>query len=307
MSLRNYLPRLTGGTFLTLIKHSTYTKQSARALKSGKSDPMSQIHILQWLINLADKTQPKKPDEKSFSPKCSDYIRCEDISSPTYLPFNINDEKNAVETFINDITYEKNKTCIRANEFTNHFIATNGLLKNKLAYSLLTIIKEDTAINESEIIYINSINGDRTKAQLENITEIDLSSLILGCWYYILSKQIKNTDGKETIQAWHTYGTPNARGTWNCDLFKEFTSLNIDFIETDFNKNSENAATAIFFDTNEQDFNDNNEEEIKGKNTNKNNGSSKDAKILNQRIINNYGKGKYFEHIENAYFNDDED
>ena len=306
MSLRNYLPRLTGGTFLTLIKHSTYTKQSARALKSGKSDPMSQIHILQWLINLADKTQPKKPDEKSFSPKCSDYIRCEDISSPTYLPFNINDEKNAVETFINDITHEKNNICIRANDFTNHFIASDGLLKNKLAYSLLTIIKEDTTISENKILYINSVNGDLTKAQLENATEIDLSSLILGCWFYILSNQIKNTDGKKTIKAWHIYGTANSRGTWNCDLFKEFASLNLNFIQTDFKKNNENTTT-VFNDKIEQNFNDNNEEEIKEKNTNKNNDSSKDAKILNQRIINNYGKGKYFEHIENAYFNDDED
>lgn len=286
--------RLTGGTFFTLLIKGSYEKISSKTKASGIADPMSNTNIMFGLMGICDKNiNVSALDNKSMVQQCSRYKNCELSYSQTYLPFN--DDSSLVANMRKAFNYNPLNIYARAKKFVDNYIDVErkGI---ELVSALRYLIINDKAIGDTEQIYIETKNSEyiTKKKFIEAYKEIDIASLISGVWYYIINKQVDNSQGKNTIDSWYPYGK-NSR--MNCPFWTANSEISL--------KGIDNKVTEEFIEETTSNDNDNYDDGIEIVDIKKEEEPSNSSSPSNPTIVfNQYGNnGTQIAHVENYYAN----
>lgn len=199
--MSNY--RLTGGTFFNLLTNAK-EKTPKKIIKEQGYDSFSDAYLLEDLKIIASEQYEKKRNGTSTVPDkafCSKFKNCKIEYSPSYL--DLSKDSDLIKDFNILIKNNLNSRLLKVNDFINKWFK-NDNHKKCLANAILKLIELDNSIQSKDKIYIESNNKILSKAELLKLDTINLSNLILSCWYYILSNYIENSNGKDTIDSWKT-------------------------------------------------------------------------------------------------------
>ena len=167
------------------------------------------------------------PDERSMKYETSRIRNCEE-DSMAWLSFSDQMYIDAVrECFENDY-YGALK---RSDEFIRAYLRTSEDLIMKRAFrAILETIVNDTSIPEEAEFTILPNRGKVAKKDLLTRTEYSYQSFLLGIWYYILTSEIKNADGKDTIHAWFAFKGKNKEREFKSEIGKGKEVSDVAFI-----------------------------------------------------------------------------
>lgn len=193
--------RLTGGTFLTLLiegKNKITARQKGAGIKDGSKD----IRILFDLYYVGDtKLNYGLFDNSSFPRICSNYKNCNEISSPNYL---LIEDEEWTNKFIKRLNTVPNNCINDTKNLINNHINKDKILH--LTNALINLISLDELISDDTPVYYSFDKTLVTKKELLSMTEINITSLILGVLYYLASNKFNNSLGKPTIDNWYPNG-----------------------------------------------------------------------------------------------------
>jgi len=198
-------PRLCGGTFLVLMLRAKRTKAKKDIQKNG-SDGVTNPELLKSLILLIDPDYAA-PIGTSLETNTSLYKSC-DISNADCLPFS---DTALITAFDRKIQTKYRNELFTMKNLVDFFLTTEKFAKmQELVYGILNLIKDDDSIKPQDIFYALPDGTAVSKAELNVLTEINLYSLLLGVWHFILLNRKDNTVGKSTLAEWHK--PPAAKG-----------------------------------------------------------------------------------------------
>lgn len=199
-------PRLCGGTFFVLLLREKRKSRTKKQLQNFGSDGLTNVALMEHLIQLFDDTF-MKPSGDSLDNRTSLYKKCE-ISEADCLPF---DDTALITAFDNVVKNDYPALHCRMGEIMDFFLTSDNEAKmRELVFSILTVIKEDTTIQASDRFYSMPDGTSISKTTLLNKKELNVPSLLLGVWHYILMYRKDNTVGSATIASWHT--VPQEKG-----------------------------------------------------------------------------------------------
>lgn len=197
MSVQNF-DRLTGGTLMLLLETAKKRSHKSRDSLAGKADGLNNQELLKALIRVFDPCYPD-PAESTFGNNTSEYRSCR-LKQGTYLPF---DQENLVRQFDAEIQSTYRIPLARIHNLVDRFIDFE-VKGEQLVSRLLGLILADCTISERQELFIHSDGKSCKKSGLRNITEIELDSLLLGAWHYVITEVPDNTVGRSTFEHWYT-------------------------------------------------------------------------------------------------------
>ena len=282
------IPRLCGGTFFVLLLNSK-RQRAKKDIQNFGSNGVTNPELLKHLILLFDPTFIT-PVGSSMDTNTSQYKKCE-IKNADCLPFN---DAALINDFDKKIKSEYNNILREMKQLTDFFIPVEKEPKiNELVFGILNLIKEDTSIKPENTFYALPTGKTISKRKLLTLSEINLYSLLLGTWHFILVNRPDNEIGKATIKSWHD--TPELKGTKHqfiskiSDSYSLDIKVNINFEEIDSSHTNKITESSDSFSNDgdvEADIVDAViiDKEPKHKNT-------ESPTIHNQYIINQNGNG----------------
>lgn len=196
--MNNTYPRLCGGTFLVLLLRAKRTK-AKKDIQKFSMNGVTNPEFLKGLITLFD-PRYYEPSGSSLETNTSRYKKCE-ISKADCLPF---DDNALVNAFDRKIKEDYCTHLVRTKELLDYFLTIDKEPKiNELVYGILNLIKNDQSINQDDVFYSLPNGIGITKKELLSTLDINLYSLILGVWHFILTSRKDNKIGASTIKSWH--------------------------------------------------------------------------------------------------------
>lgn len=196
--MNNSYPRLCGGTFLVLLLRAKRTK-AKKDIQKFSATGITNPEFLKGLITIFDPNY-YEPTGSSLKTNTSRYKKCE-ISKADCLPF---DDSVLITAFDKKIKTDYYNHLAIMKELLDYFLTTDKEPKiNELVFGILNLIKDDQSINQDAVFYALD-NGKRVaKKDLLSTLNINLYSLVLGVWHFILTNRKDNTIGAPTIDCWH--------------------------------------------------------------------------------------------------------
>lgn len=199
-------PRLCGGTFLVLLLRAKRTRAKKEIQKFGNGG-VTNPELLKSLILFFDPDYIT-PAGSSLETNTTRYKSCE-ISSADCLPFSDSALINAFDKKIQTAYYNELSTMKYMADF---FLTTEKSAKmQELVYGILNLIKDDDSIKPQDTFYALPNGTAISKTDLLTNTVVNLYSLLLGVWHFILLNRKDNTVGKSTIENWLTAPTIKGR------------------------------------------------------------------------------------------------
>lgn len=198
--MTNEYPRLSGGTFFTLVLQALKQRTSARGHIAAERDGLSNPDVLSGLIRVIN-PDFIRPNKDTFSTNTSDYMKCK-ISRGTYFPF---DEPATIDAFDQRVKNDYQAALVSMSDFVNCFIDSGTAVGKdvRLVKALIELIAADDSIGGQEQFYSCKDGRFITKTELVEIREVCLAAFLLGIWHYILIHGKENTIGAETYNRWH--------------------------------------------------------------------------------------------------------
>ncbi len=192
------VPYLCGGTFFILLTEAKVKTATRRELQSGKKDRVSNKNMLEGLIQLIISSFKQPIAGRTFEGDTSDYRACK-VSFGENLPF---DDSIEITEFDKRIKEHYLAVLGDIEHFIEMFLKIDSHERIQwLIQALLTLIKEDSLINDNELFYI--CETPITKSELLEINHYCLSSFLLEIWHYIVMNRKDNTKGRKTFEAWN--------------------------------------------------------------------------------------------------------
>jgi len=190
MSEEKIIPRLCGGTFLTLLLQR---KQINKEI--GKPNPNS--YYLRDLFKICEDNFYSDFKGNSAATLTSKYKSCETETLGwlnTFPDSNISNFKRRIENEYDSLLEE-------IQQYVDNYLLFD--VENPwLVYALLELIRDDQTISNDFLFYCQADGQVISKEELLNKKEICLPSLLIGVWYYIISEKIPNVDGRDTYLTW---------------------------------------------------------------------------------------------------------
>lgn len=208
--MTNEYPRLSGGTFFTLVLQALKQRTSARGHIAAERDGLSNPEVLSGLIRVINPDFIRS-NKDTFSTNTSDYMKCK-ISRGTYFPF---DEPATIDAFDRRVKKDYQAVLASMSDFVNHFIDSGTAVGKDvwLVKALIELIAADESIGWQEQFYSCTDGRFLTKIELVGIREVYLAAFLLGIWHYILTNRKENTIGADTYNRWHE-APKERRGKW---------------------------------------------------------------------------------------------
>ena len=170
-------PRLCGGVFFETILTHRIPPQ-----KRGEKDPLSQNNVLMDLIHV---TYPKfkRPKENTLKSTTSLYHKCrQDV--PDILPFR---QPSYIASFQGQMENSYPVLLYRMDRFLDKVIGIKDRYQlENVAKILLEVIEHDSSIETLPI----GKSGELIR--ISELKEIHIQSFMLGVWFYIIDKRVKN-------------------------------------------------------------------------------------------------------------------
>lgn len=210
-------PKLCGGILLNLLANAKKKGATSRQHYNGLTDQVRNSDILLGLIKIANARWNPVNDEQ-FEKYVSYYNTCSDrAKSGYYLPFDVNEPDNVVTPFIQLITTHYDIALKNTSAMIHKCLDIEKYGIN-LVDALLSLIRLDDSIDKT-FIYNNE---EITKEKLLTIKEFDLTSLLLGVWFYIVSYIPDTRIGAETYKKWHddSWTEKHGKKPFKCPLWK---------------------------------------------------------------------------------------
>jgi hypothetical protein len=82
----------------------------------------------------------------------------------------------------------------------------------KLVKRLIEIIRDDFTISHKEMFKVDCMGDALYKAELMNVTKVNLPIFLLSVWAFVVLHRTDNTIGRETVMAW---SDAKAKGRYN--------------------------------------------------------------------------------------------
>lgn len=207
--------RLTGGTVLVLLTAAFKSKTDAPADCS--------LTMPGFLIAILKVVRPnwKHPRGETFEQNASRYRSCQSHTNSYMLQC----DPGFLDEFTTAITTDYAGLMDRISAAVDTFLDTHSKAQ-WLSQALLTLLSRDTSINDQEDLYAVPSGKPVTKQVLLASPSVCLDSLILGLWYYALTRGLENEKGHETFKRWHKpRRTATSRWIFERDRFKADTTL----------------------------------------------------------------------------------
>ena len=217
--------RLTGGTLVALSKAAFRPRTQKRDSWEGKSDGITDVDFVQALIGIVTPRQYFPNDRKAFAKSVSNYRTCVTGKKTTSYLYMLEDAHH--DTFTRLVKEDFFGLLERISAVVDRFIDVEDQ-GSWFAQALLTLVDRDDTISADTALHVCPETHVLTKRELLESEEVCLDSLLLGLWYYAITRDLPNDQGRETFERWHT--RPHNRAEWKFDR-KAFS------VDTTFNPN----------------------------------------------------------------------
>ena len=219
---------LTGGTFFNILTKAKKRGPSKKEQLSGISNHLGETNMLEDLMHIVNPDLFTPYSDATLKTNTSQFKSC-DIDFTNWLCF---DDENFIEEFEESLKKDYHIVLKRVSDFTNKYFETSHeFIVRKLGKQLLSIIKLDDSISDEQDFYFISYKNPVKKREIVDEKRFSLEGIILGIWYYIITKKITNKIGKDTINFWennseHQYSLKNIHKT--CDEITIYSFSNED-------------------------------------------------------------------------------
>jgi len=217
-------PVLCGCTFFTLLLQIKRDNPAPSERLDGVRSKHTERAVMRDLITIA---QPEFSyfDDQTFKTAVSRYKHCDRLGSGD-LPFEDSAFQSAFRKTIPATYTEKLKAADTFAELHLKIEDTDAV--ENLVRQLLDMILKDPMIDVYQEFYIQPTGAAVSRKNLRAETDICLPAFLLGLWYYIITKPVSNSTGKETIDQWEKTAAEKAGERPFCGLGKDVTwGLNI--------------------------------------------------------------------------------
>lgn len=179
---------LCGSIVFFLITQSTYPKICAADKIDGKESDHSDLKLMADFVKALTNTSLDKK-AKNLKQYISFYKNCKRLNSET-IPFRSSplckDYKNITENELKSI-YSKMDRFIE-----DHLLQP---FNERLVMTLLYVLKNDPEINDDELFYITSDRNAKTKTEVLETTNFQLTPFLTGIMHYTLNKRHSPKNG----------------------------------------------------------------------------------------------------------------
>jgi len=227
------VPRLCGGTFLTLVLEAAKQGRNVRK-KWGNSTGFTEGEVLESLIRIVVPGYLKPADNANFRSSVSAYKTCNKTKSG-WAPIT---GQAATSRFDSRIKTDYQQTLEQMADFVGRFV--DGQDKGVwLAKALLALVLEDESIPADAKFHVLPDGGVRTKSDLAHLREVNLAALLLGIWHFIVVNREDNGVGRATYDQWCPLSkTANRRQPFKSDIGADIQPLTVTLPE-----DAENGAS----------------------------------------------------------------
>lgn len=208
------IPYFCGGIFFSLICRAKVPQISKKKQRMGQRNTVNAGDIMEFLDQflIPGFVKPINTDDREvdggFRTYCTNYMKCEEDGSNSFLPLN---DTALVTAFDDRIKNSYGEELNRMHEGIDMYLMDNDEKRNELVTSLLSLIHDDTSL-DGESFYCLENGAPITKEMLMDETDICLDSFLLGIWHFIATRRPENKPGKDTFLATHKHkggpGTP---------------------------------------------------------------------------------------------------
>jgi len=246
MDAMNDYPRLSGGTFFTLLLEAANQKLKERK-KFGDSNNFNEPDVLEALVNIALLGCTRSTDNDNYKSAVGAYKSCNTKKSGR-IPLT---EQAVISTFNDTIKSNYQVPLAEMNAFVEKYINAEGrgiwLIK-----ALLELITVDKSTDDAEF-YISQDGQPTKKAALGGIDDYCLPAFLLGVWHYIVKNVPDNGVGKATYDEWCKPGkAQNTREDFKSNIGESLSDRRIALIpyvevvgeDGDISYNEETAETS---------------------------------------------------------------
>ncbi|SJZ94292.1 hypothetical protein SAMN02745116_01908 [Pilibacter termitis] len=217
--MTNNIPKLCGGTFLTLLLQAVKPHNRSHVTIKGEKVRLSNTNVLRALIQVFDPTS-YLPDDKSFNTMTSKYKNCNKIGDANFRY----DDSTVISAFNQEVLENYNSPLVRMTEFAETYLNIETPAKYAwLVRAILELLSEDTTITDDAFFYIGDNRSASTKKQLISTSDISLEPFLLGVWHFIIMNRPDNIVGKSTVARWHAApSNPNAQRDFTSEIGKGY-------------------------------------------------------------------------------------
>lgn len=194
MEVFNY-PRLCGGTFFTLLLECQKQIETVYASDKNSFTEPEMLIGLQYVI-APDFIAPSFP--KRIKAQVTKFKSC---SSHDYSMF-----RDCPETteFSNRVKNNYAACLCDMASFVDRYIAvgTSGRRDYRLVAALIDLVLKDESIPSNTGFYINPDGTAVQKSNFNELTDICITSFLLGILHFVLTERLDNNIGEMTYNAW---------------------------------------------------------------------------------------------------------
>ena len=194
MEVFNY-PRLCGGTFFTLLLECQKQIETVYASDKNSFTEPEMLIGLQYVI-APDFNAPSFP--KRIKAQVTKFKSC---SSHNYSMF-----RDCPETteFSNRVKNNYASCLCDMASFVDRYIAvgTSGRRDYRLVAALIDLVLKDESIPSNTGFYINPDGTAVQKSNFNELTDICITSFLLGILHFVLTERLDNNIGEMTYNAW---------------------------------------------------------------------------------------------------------
>lgn len=203
--------RLTGGTLLALLKAAFRTRSKKRDSYEGKSDGLTDLGLVEYLIRLVN-PDAYFPHPDAMRKSVSNYKSCVLESEGTFAYLDMREDTHQ-EKFARMLDDNYAVLAERMSEVVDFFLDSDEHQTQWLVQALLTALDRDNSIEASTPLFVVPDGRPITKTELLAADEVCLDTLILGLWYFAITRNLPNSAGRETFKHWH-YPRSSDRQQW---------------------------------------------------------------------------------------------
>ncbi len=217
--MTNTIPRLCGGTFLTLVLQAIKPHNRSHVTIKGGRIGLSNANVFRALITIFDPTS-YIPNDKSFNTMTSKYKNCNKIGD-AYFRY---EDTDIISHFNQEVRKDYQAPLSRMKEFVETYIDIETPAKSSwLVRAILELIVKDPTITNDTSFYIEKNGSALTKTQLGSLNTVAIESFLLGIWHFIIMNRPDNTVGKATVDNWHALPTEsNAQRAFTSKIGKQY-------------------------------------------------------------------------------------
>lgn len=194
----NFVPYLCGGIFFSFLieLHNNTAREFNTTFGSKKT--INQPKIMENLLRATDPEYGGYDNPATFKKKVSEYRTCKN-SGDKIIPLEGEYIRNK---FDNSVRTQYREVMDRMREFTNKSFPScnNRSAMCLLIRNTLTLICNDTSIENDTPFFINEDGTSISKKEIFEKEDFNFQSFLVGIWHYIITKPTINEKGKQTFE-----------------------------------------------------------------------------------------------------------